>query len=269
MTRARDRLIVCGYESGNRKGAAEESWHRAVELGLRSVAQACETPMGEGLRLGAPLMAVDSAPAAASQAPAVIELPGFLRAPVFRGDVSAVTARDEPVLSPRRSVRAQLTRGRMIHALLQRLPDVAPEARETAGLAWLARQHDRADLDAEHLLAEAMAVLRHHEFAPVFGAGSRAEAPILAHLPDGRRIFGVVDRLLVTKDSCLVVDFKTDRPPPDDPADAPERILRQMASYRAALQAVLPQRPVKAALIWTLAPRLDVLSDALLDRFES
>lgn len=266
MTRARDRLIVCGYESGQRNGAAPNSWHATVERGMRTVAMECDTPLGKGLRLGAAVMAASPAEGVAiSQAQ---PLPDFLLCPI-QAVAAPSSERDEPVLSPRRAKRAQLTRGRMIHALLQRLPDVAPAERAQAGLAWLARQQERPDLDAQALLDEALAVLDDPGFAPVFASGSRAEAPILAHLPDGRRIFGIVDRLLITPTTVLVVDYKTDRPPPDDPADAPERILRQMAAYRAALRAALPQRRVKTALIWTLAPRLDVLSDALLDQFES
>lgn len=59
MTRARDRLIVCGAQYGNSKaGEAELCWRLAVEEALRRIgAEACETPFGEGLRIGVPLTA--------------------------------------------------------------------------------------------------------------------------------------------------------------------------------------------------------------------
>jgi ATP-dependent helicase/nuclease subunit A len=39
-----------------------------------------------------------------------------------------------------------------------------------------------------------------------------------------------------------------------------------MAAYRAAMQAIYPDRPVRCALLWTDGPQLMVLDDALLDR---
>jgi ATP-dependent helicase/nuclease subunit A len=41
--------------------------------------------------------------------------------------------------------------------------------------------------------------------------------------------------------------------------------LRQMAAYRALLGKVYPGRQVRAALLWTQGPRLDVLPDHVLD----
>jgi ATP-dependent helicase/nuclease subunit A len=38
-----------------------------------------------------------------------------------------------------------------------------------------------------------------------------------------------------------------------------------MAAYRAALRVIFPDRPVAAALLYTAAPRLIALPDALLD----
>ena len=60
MTRARDRLIVCGAQYGTSKdGEAKESW-RARRRGSAAAVQGagpCETPFGEGVRLGAPVIA--------------------------------------------------------------------------------------------------------------------------------------------------------------------------------------------------------------------
>jgi ATP-dependent helicase/nuclease subunit A len=42
--------------------------------------------------------------------------------------------------------------------------------------------------------------------------------------------------------------------------------LRQMASYRAVLRSVFPDRPVCCALIWTRQARVVLLPDDLLDR---
>ncbi|MEQ9124367.1 MAG: hypothetical protein RIM80_17590, partial [Alphaproteobacteria bacterium] len=57
------------------------------------------------------------------------------------------------------------------------------------------------------------------------------------------------------------------RPPPPNAAGTPETYLRQMALYRALARQAFPGKTVVAALLWTEAPRLDPLDDALLDRF--
>jgi ATP-dependent helicase/nuclease subunit A len=40
-----------------------------------------------------------------------------------------------------------------------------------------------------------------------------------------------------------------------------------MAAYRAALRIIFPDRPVEAALLYTAAPVLHALPDALLDQY--
>ena len=64
----------------------------------------------------------------------------------------------------------------------------------------------------------------------------------------------------------LVVDYKTNRPAPQDSKDVAPAYLRQMAAYRALLQQIYPGRPVRCALLWTDIPRLMPLEAALLDR---
>jgi ATP-dependent helicase/nuclease subunit A len=70
---------------------------------------------------------------------------------------------------------------------------------------------------------------------------------------------------VVTPTEVVIVDFKTDRPAPADPADAPAGYLAQLAAYRAALTQAFPGREVRCALIWTEAPRLMPIPPQLLD----
>ena len=64
----------------------------------------------------------------------------------------------------------------------------------------------------------------------------------------------------------LVLDYKTNRPPPQDVAAVAPLYLRQMAAYRALLRAAFPGRRVECALVWTYGARVMALPDALLDR---
>jgi ATP-dependent helicase/nuclease subunit A len=77
---------------------------------------------------------------------------------------------------------------------------------------------------------------------------------------------GRIDRLAIEPARVLVVDFKTSRPPPADAADVDPVYLAQLAAYRAALRPLFPGRAIACALLWTYAPRLMAIDDALLDR---
>jgi ATP-dependent helicase/nuclease subunit A len=118
------------------------------------------------------------------------------------------------------------------------------------------------------LLREVLFVLEHKDFAALFSLGSRAEVPIVGML-SGRSVVGQVDRLAVTQDSILIADFKTNRNPPrriEEVQGSYVNYVKQLAAYRAVLMNLYPDRPVRAALIWTEVPDLMELSADLLDR---
>jgi ATP-dependent helicase/nuclease subunit A len=74
-----------------------------------------------------------------------------------------------------------------------------------------------------------------------------------------------VDRLVVLPDQVLMVDFKTNRRTPARVEDTPVMYLRQMASYRAVLRAIFPDRAVRCALVWTREAKVAILPDELLE----
>ena len=155
-------------------------------------------------------------------------------------------------------------RGVLIHKLLERLPDVEAGAREAAGQAWLARNApELTPPEQSEMLLSVLSVLGETGWADLFAPGSLAEVPLIATLGE-QVIAGTVDRLLVTQERVLVVDYKTARRPPNDVTQVPRAILRQMAAYVAALEQVWPGRRIEAALLYTSAPRLIVIPDNLL-----
>ena len=81
---------------------------------------------------------------------------------------------------------------------------------------------------------------------------------------DGQVIAGTADRLLVTAERVLVVDFKTARRPPADITAVPAGTIRQMAAYAATLGAIYPGREIAVALLYTHAPRLIPVPAAML-----
>jgi ATP-dependent helicase/nuclease subunit A len=114
-----------------------------------------------------------------------------------------------------------------------------------------------------------LALIGGTRFAPVFGADSRAEVSIVGRLERPGRlpalVSGQIDRLVVTPDEILIVDYKTNHAPPNAAAEAPRVYVRQLALYRAVLGKLYPRRPVRAALLWTETPELMEISTPALD----
>jgi ATP-dependent helicase/nuclease subunit A len=163
-----------------------------------------------------------------------------------------------------------LQRGSLVHRLLQSLPDVTAERRRDAALNYLARNAGTWSIGESETLAEGLlALIGDARFAPVFGPGSRAEVAIAGRLERPGRpqvlVCGQIDRLVVTTGEVLIVDYKTKHSPPKLPAEAPRAYLRQLALYRAVLRKIYPQRPVRAALLWTETPELMEISAIALD----
>ncbi len=292
LTRARDRLVVCGHAGGRGAGGIDEgSWldrvkarwtgedWRPVRTALHTVAEAngwsdeCEV-----LRLGPDPDALSSGShetPASTPEPAWMRLPAPEEPPAARAVAPSKLIADEAgsgfepaSLSPlSEGGEARFRRGSLIHKLLQTLPDLAPERRAESAARFLAAQAELDDAEREEIAAETLRVIEDERFAALFAPGSRAEAAIAGtapELPAGMVVNGQIDRLVVTKGEVLVVDYKTNRPPPERVEDVAPSYLAQMAAYRALLKAAYPGRAVRCALLWTDAPRLMALPDATL-----
>jgi ATP-dependent helicase/nuclease subunit A len=149
--------------------------------------------------------------------------------------------------------------------LLEHLPELAPGARAAAARRYLARGALGLDTQTQaEIAAETLALLDDPAFASLFGPGSLAEVPVGGVIGDVV-VSGQIDRLAVRDGAVMVVDYKTGRHCPDDPAKVPPAYLRQMALYRALLQSAFPSHEVRAALVFTAVPRLLALPGEMLD----
>jgi ATP-dependent helicase/nuclease subunit A len=271
LTRARDRLVICGRLRADRKAVEEGSWYDLATKAFASAPIAERTrslPGPEGLDLlrfgadpqgGATLrLVVDHWPEPAWLRGLAPPEPGAAR---WASPSQIVDMEKGPAPSPlsRTGGLGRFRRGDLIHKLLQLLPDLPSAKRAAAAERLLAKEGDLTDQQRAEMAAAALSVLDDARFAEVFGPGSRAEAAIAGgapDLPEGLVVSGRVDRLVVTPDRVLVADFKTNRPSPNRIEDADRAYLTQMAVYVAVLRAVFPGRAVEAALVWTDGPKL-------------
>jgi ATP-dependent helicase/nuclease subunit A len=111
--------------------------------------------------------------------------------------------------------------------------------------------------EAQEIAAAVLALLVNPDFAPFLSSSSLAEVPFAADLgePLGP-VSGQIDRLVVTEEEIFILDFKTDREPPARDADINPAYIAQLAAYRAGLARIFPGKGIRAALLWTAAPRL-------------
>jgi ATP-dependent helicase/nuclease subunit A len=176
---------------------------------------------------------------------------------------------EQPPLGPKALADdLRFARGRLTHTLLQHLPQVPPAGQEAAALAFVAaRGRDLSEGLCEEIVSEALAIVRDADFAPLFGPRSLGEVPIVARLA-GRDLSGQIDRLAVLDDALLVLDYKTNRPPPSTPEEVAPAYVAQLAAYRLALRRVFPERALRAAIVWTDGPKLMEIPSNLLDRAE-
>lgn len=278
LTRAEDRLYVLGWQ--NTKELSAGCWYDLIAQGLLQdaapvamdfTAQGFPDWQGQGWRLSTEQSAEPRRQLLSETATARAALPDWVRRPPpiepapSRPLAPSKLDEDPPARSPLAGEMTGYKRGRLVHRLLQTLPDIAADRREAAARRFLASPlHGLEEADVAALSDEVMAVLNDAGFAAIFAPGSRAEVP-LAGVIGTTVIAGQVDRLAVTPDAVLIVDFKTNRPPPRDPAAVGQSYIKQMAVYRGLLAQLYPDRPVRCALLWTDGPFLMELPTERLD----
>jgi ATP-dependent helicase/nuclease subunit A len=284
MTRAEDRLIVCGAQA---KGEVPEgSWYAMVAAGLSSAPTSLnEVPASDGE--GTILRFMTSAPrphddVEASVAAATVEQPAWLHraapeeaepAPPLKPSsaLAAADSAERPADGP--FIAAAAAAGRLAHLLLQVLPDIAASRRADVAQALAeARGTALTPERRARIVAEALALLAKPDLAGLFAEGSLAEVPVAGKIVlangEAHAISGQIDRLAVTSDSVVIADFKTAARPPAEIAAIPASTLAQLGAYRALIGAIYPGRRIRTLAIYTatltvLEPDVVLLDAAL------
>ena len=274
MTRAEEALFVGGSLSPRMKGEPHpESWYARLKA-LFDEGEGVDDPIwgarweyGERPQVGvqrdlSEVRETHELPRWATTAPPDEARPPRPLAPSSLG---AIEAADPPALPQEAVVAAR--RGVLLHRLFERLPDVTAD-RHDAAMAWLARHgSDFDERDREAMVASALSVIDHPDFAEVFSAESLAEVPFSA-IVSGQVVQGAVDRLWFDDEAVRIVDFKTASRPPREIGAIPETTLRQMAAYHAAFSVLYPGRRVDVAVLYTQTPELFVLPEEMLSEYK-
>lgn len=268
LTRARDRLYVCGYEG--RDGRERGCWYDLVLSAMgRLEADQVIDDAGDAVHRFGEGPAAHTTRTALVSAPAEFELPDWAR-------VAAVRERPiqhvEPsVVLPAVRRRGDgtgggLDRGRAVHKTLERLGVAPPErwsaiARETA-LGFITDP-----VLAQAAANEALAVRRDLLLSHLFARGSYGEVPLRGRVDWRGKTVDVaarLDRVVIRESDVLIVEYKTDRVVPKANAAIPANYVAQLALYRIAVERLFPGRVVNCGILWTVEPRLSLLPSTLL-----
>ena len=257
LTRAADELYIGGKLAKDGKKIPAGSWYDYIHSAMEDIAK----PQDDGT-----LLLEDNFPPADAEEEKMVELKATATLPTWINSPKPVEPMPPRPLMPSRPnlpepaqdsplAKAAAKRGTLIHHLLEILPDIAPEKRKASAHILLKKQSiDEASRN--EWIAEAMAVLNDSRFAQVFSKASQAEVPVTAKLADGQVLSGQIDRLIITDDAVLIVDYKTGKHVPASSAQLPEYYAAQMQAYVDAIAPIYPNKQVRAAILWTAIPRL-------------
>ncbi|WP_395022306.1 double-strand break repair helicase AddA [Dongia sp.] len=293
LTRAEDRLYVCGRLG--LKAASEKGWHERVSEAFAQLPHAFSVelenwtpPLGISKEEGwigsahkytepqdadaEPVLAKASLPVEDSELP-----PWSLARVAAEPDPPQPLAPSRPsepepaTLSPIGTDQGyRFKRGLLVHRLLELLPSVAADSWPSAAERFLSRRaHGLESAQVAEIGGEVLRILQDPELAALFGPDSRAEVPVVATLygADGKTqaLTGQIDRLLVRERDCVILDYKSNRPPPVEVRQVAPAYLRQLSAYRAAIAVIYPGKSIACKILWSAVPVLMDIPATLLD----
>ncbi|MEJ1938018.1 hypothetical protein WDZ92_48110, partial [Nostoc sp. NIES-2111] len=194
MTRAKDRLYVCGFEGQNKR--TPNCWYDMVSATLDPYLTPVELPGGVTVRRyqtrpfpppAAPAEELGSASEERDTSWLTRSVPPE---PPSRPPVRPSSALDAADAPPRGVdtpfLREARLAGTVTHALLESLPACDPAHREKAAAALAAVRGAALPPERrDRIVREILALLADPALAALFGPGSRAEAPLSGRLPLG------------------------------------------------------------------------------------
>jgi ATP-dependent helicase/nuclease subunit A len=259
LTRAQSWLIVAAAGDIGKEEPGSKVWYRMIRDALLA-AGAVPTPEG-GLRLSEGDWPAPQPASVATKATELPALPEWVTTPAPDAPRPAQPLTPSGLggakalagdLSSEEGTAEAMARGTRLHLLLEHLPNHAADLWPSLAASLLP---DAPDRDA--LLAEAARVVT--TLASLFSAEALTEVDLTAQAGD-LTLNGTVDRLILTPNRVLAVDFKSNQIVPQSEVEIPEGLLRQMGAYDHALRQIYPDRTIEVALLWTATAQLMPLS---------
>ncbi|MCP4184395.1 MAG: UvrD-helicase domain-containing protein, partial [Hyphomicrobiales bacterium] len=288
MTRAEDKLVVCGY--ANRNTGSLTTWHKMVK---DSLIRECEEISDDG-EITAWRWIKDHprrknrkpVPSEQLVDPILDDLPDWVTKtnnkeaaftpPLFPSTASLsleANPRQQDMVSVNSGPFFQsfaIERGNITHHLLQSLPSIDPDFRYERATdyirnslpGWSKEQQDR-------VREEVITILEDESFASLFSEHSQAEVSLSGILdPEGlnQPVNAQIDRIAILEDKVIIIDYKSDRYIPSNLDQISQQYLVQLAIYRQLVARIFDDKKINCALLWTSGPQLTEIPDDLLSK---
>ncbi len=267
MTRAEDALYVCGWET-----PYQDTWYNFVKRGLQKVGEEGSfdfSPFKEEEMTGWKLSSLKTTQTFASKSKEQthfllpqwlkenprVELPPEILRP---SDVEGEEPKSDSELGHYGTLR-----GTLIHKLLEVLPSLDESKRRQAFQQFL--KSEGITVEQAHEIIEVTERV-FDAFPDLFIPSSQAEVALTGML-GGKILSGQIDRLVVSDDQILIIDYKTHRKVPPSLEEISESIIKQMGLYQMAVSQMYPKKTVTCGVLWTQVPRLDLIPDSMVKKF--
>ncbi len=256
LTRAEERLCICGYKLSNNPSV--ESWYELCKNALSKIAEERE----DGTLVYEVAQQIDQESKKEKNKNTSIEVKipkwfdvlvpeeGPLAKPLAPSKLDEED--DEIMVSPLKAkTKDYYRRGRIIHKMLQLLPEIDVDKRQKATEEFLLKNGDAFSYEQKEQIAEeVMKLIENPQFGVLFGQNSKAEVPLMGQV-EGKIISGQIDRLVVDEDRVLIVDFKTNRPAANSVQDVPVAYIKQMSAYEKLIKQIYPNKKIETYILWT------------------
>ncbi len=243
VTRASDRLYVCGCDSRNKP--SDGNWYDLIreslpqkpddEDGIIRIKCAQEKPVVPPKKAdhgtACPLPDWANKPAPIEPPVSKPLMPSRPENQVYQSDSPADAGQEQA-----------LKRGQFLHKLLQYLPLRPPKEWDSIC--------QRLKPDGIALPENFLSLLTDPRFTPIFKEKSIAEVPVVG-VWQNRVVSGQIDRLILHNNEVWIVDFKTNHHVPNTPQEVPPLYKEQLAAYRGLIQNIFSDKLVRTFLLWT------------------
>jgi ATP-dependent helicase/nuclease subunit A len=262
LTRAGNRLYIAGWESPRKELTQDVSWYSLIFESLKTFHEPSAVHKADPQ----PVIAfADPAPTSKKKVTHTLKItspkttiPAWARTqvsqelPLSKPVLPSQLLQDPAAVTPDK----YFARGRIIHRLLQSLPDVELDKRDPVASKFLGNPQYGLSVEQQNeIKTNVINLLNHPDHAPLFMSSSRSEVSLAGQL-GGQEIVGQIDRLSVTDEEVWIVDYKTNRLPPETLSNVPQNYIGQLSAYSGLLKKIYPTKPIRCFLLWTYGPKL-------------
>ncbi|WP_410529930.1 UvrD-helicase domain-containing protein [Wolbachia endosymbiont (group A) of Clivina fossor] len=134
------------------------------------------------------------------------------------------------------------TRGLIIHSILQYMPKIEKERRKN----WVRKYLDNINTseDKDEIYSKILAF--NEKYGYLFDLEGKSEIT-LSGIIDGEPVLVRLDRLCITQDKAIIIDYKSHR---NVSVSLLNEIKKQMLTYKTLVQEIYPNKQVECVVIW-------------------